>query len=113
MAMDEGIYKSPKKSAYSCERYQSGFEKAFMEQLEEDQDVIKWTKNHGIRIAYGNIDGKIAHYTPDFLVEYKDGRKEIVEIKGKNNLTEITKRKSKAAEEWCQKRNMKYKLIVR
>lgn len=111
--MSSGIYKGPKKSAYSIENYQSDFEKEFMEELESDKKVKAWTKNHGIRIPYVNIDEKVAHYQPDFLVEYEDGTQEIIEIKGKNNLTEITKRKSKAAEEWCKKREIKYRLIVR
>ena len=110
--MSDGYYKNPKKSAYSVEKYQSEFEKGFMEELEKDPKVKAWTKNHGIRIPYVNIDEKVAHYTPDFLIEYEDGTQEVVEIKGKNNLTEVTKRKSKAAEEWCQKREMRYKLIT-
>jgi len=36
----------------------------------------------------------------------------LVEIKGKNLLTEITKRKQKAAKEWCEKRGIKYRLII-
>jgi hypothetical protein len=40
-------------------------------------------KNHNIRIPYGNIDGKVAHYNPDFPVEYVDGAHELIEIKEK------------------------------
>ena len=50
--------------------------------LENSDEVAKWTKNHGIRIPYFNIDDKLAHYIPDFLIEYKNGEQEIVEIKG-------------------------------
>jgi len=67
-------------------------------------------KNHNIRIPYVNIDSKVGHYNPDFLIEYTDGSQELVEIKGKNLLTEITKRKQKAAKEWCEKRGIKYRL---
>ena len=110
--MSSGIYKAPKKSAFSCESYGSEFEKDFMDELEKDSRVTKWTKNHAIRIPYVNIDSKVAHYNPDFLVEYADGTQELVEIKGKNMLTEITKRKQKAAKEWCVKRDIKYRLIT-
>jgi hypothetical protein len=110
--MSSGIYKTPKKSAFSCESYGSDFEKGFMDELENDPKVEKWTKNHGIRIPYINIDEKVAHYTPDFLIEYRDGTQELVEIKGKNNLTEITKRKQKAAKEWCEKRGIRYRLVT-
>ena len=110
--MSDGIYKAPKKSPYSCEIYNSYFERQFMDELEKDPKVKKWTKNHGISIPYGNIDGKVAHYNPDFIVEYADGAQELIEIKGKNMLTEITKRKQKAAKEWCEKRDIKYRLIT-
>lgn len=83
-----------------------------MDELEKDPKVAKWTKNHAIRIPYVNIDSKVAHYNPDFLIEYIDGTQALVEIKGKNNLTEITKRKQKAAKEWCEKRNIEYRLIT-
>jgi len=36
----------------------------------------------------------------------------LVEIKGKNLLTEITKRKQKAAKEWCERGGIKYRLII-
>ncbi len=106
---ETGVYLNPKKSAFSIEFYQSAPEKEFMDYLEEDERVAKWTKNHGIRITYYNIDGKLAHYTPDFLVEYVDGNQEIVEIKGKNMRdTSITLRKYEAAKEWCKKREIKF-----
>jgi hypothetical protein len=110
--MSDKVYPSPKKSPYSCEPYDSEFEREFMAELEKDSKVKKWTKNHGIRIPYVNIDSKVAHYNPDFIVEYADGSQQIVEIKGKNNLTEITKRKQKAAKEWCEKRGIEYRLIT-
>ena len=110
--MSDGIYKAPKKSPYSCEIYDSDFERQFMDELERDPKVKKWTKNHGISIPYGNIDSKVAHYNPDFIVEYVDESQELIEIKGKNMLTEITKRKQKAAKEWCEKRGIKYRLIT-
>lgn len=106
------MYQNPKKSAFSCESYASDFEKDFMIELEAEPKVKKWTKNHSIRIPYVNIDSKVAHYNPDFIVEYTDGTQELIEIKGKNNLTEITKRKQKAAKEWCEKRDIKYRLIT-
>ena len=110
--MSDGVYKAPKKSPYSCEIYNSEFERQFMDELEKDPKVKKWTKNHGINIPYINIDSKVAHYNPDFIVEYGDGTQELIEIKGKNMLTEITKRKQKAAKEWCEKRDIKYRLIT-
>ena len=103
---------NPKKSAWSVEFYQSDQERKFMEELEGDERVSKWTKNHGIRIPYFNLDGRLAHYTPDFLAEYTDGKQEIVEIKGSHMIdNKITKVKADAAREWCKKRNINYRLI--
>ena len=102
---------NPKKSAWSVEIYQSDPERKFMEELESDERVSKWTKNHGIRIPYFNLDGRLAHYTPDFLIEYTDGKQEIVEIKGGHLINNsIIRRKSQAAMEWCKKRGIKYTL---
>ncbi len=110
--MQINIFENPTKSAYSIEYYDSDQERQFMEELEKDSKVLKWTKNHGIRIPYFNLDGKLAHYVPDFLIEYADGSQEIVEIKGKHLLTnKITKLKATAAQEWCKKRGIKYRLI--
>lgn len=106
-----GIYENPKKSAYSIEYYESEPEKQFMNFLENSDKVVKWTKNHGIRIPYFNLDGRLAHYTPDFLVEYRDEEQEIVEIKGGHLVNNtITRVKSQAAMEWCKKRGIKYTL---
>lgn len=106
-----GVYKEPKKSAYSVEYYESDPERQYMEFLEKSDEVAKWTKNHGVRIPYFKPDDTIAHYIPDFLVEYKNGDQEIVEIKGGHMInSEITRRKSQAAMEWCKKRGIKYTL---
>jgi hypothetical protein len=106
-----GTYLNPKKSAFSLEYYDSDKEKEFMEFLEKSDNVIKWTKNHGIRIPYFNLDDKLAHYNPDFFIEYGNGEQEIVEIKGGHLINNpITRRKSQAAMEWCKKRGIKYTL---
>ena len=101
----------PKKSAYSLEYFDSEPEKRFMDYLEENDKVAKWTKNHGISIPYLNIDDRLAHYRPDFLIEYVDGTQEIVELKGSHLIDNpITIKKSQAAKEWCKKRGIKYTL---
>ena len=45
-------------------------------------------------------------------MEYADGIQERIEIKGKDMLTEITKRKQKAAKGWCEKIEIQYRLIT-
>ncbi len=107
--MAGGVYKNPKKSAWSVEYYDSNPEREFMDFLEDEQSVAKWTKNHGIRIPYQNLDGGVARYTPDFLIEYTDGTQELVEIKGGHLINNpINQKKSKAGKEWCKRRGIKY-----
>ena len=57
--MSERVYNVPKKSPYSCELYDSDFERQFMDELEKDPKVKKWTKNHSIRIPYVDIESKV------------------------------------------------------
>jgi hypothetical protein len=83
-----------------------------MKELDDDRAIAKWTKNHGIRIPYRNMEGKFSTYAPDFLVEKTDGKVELHEIKGTHLLdSEITRRKAEAARDWCRARGMNYRLI--
>ena len=108
------IFENPTKSAYSIEYYDSEWEYDYMKELERDDRVAKWTKNHGIRIPYLADDGKYKHYNPDFLVEMTDGTIELVEIKSPHLLkTPSTKAKADAARKWCDARKMRYRLISR
>ena len=113
MPSERGELENPMKSAYSLEYYDSSWELEYMQELEKpDNDVAKWTKNHGIRIPYFDDDGKYRTYKPDFLVEKKDGTVELHEMKGGHLLQNpITKRKADAAREWCRVRKMNLKLL--
>lgn len=104
-----GEYRNSKKSPWSFERYQSNLECRMMDRLEKDPHVVKWMKRHGITIPW--IDGQKhqRRYVPDFLVEYEDGKKVIIEVKDPSRLdSDDVKRKRKAAEMWCKQRNMEY-----
>lgn len=104
-----GVFANPMKSPYNFERFQSDLERRMMERLEADPTVKKWMKRHGISIAW--IDGQKhqRRYVPDFLVEYIDGRKAIIEVKDPSRLdSDDVKRKRKAAEIWCKQRRMEY-----
>jgi len=110
---DTGWYECPKKSAYSMEYYGSSWELRYMEELENDDSVSKWTKNHGIRIPYV-IDGKHVTYVPDFLVEKSDGEVQLVEMKAFNMInSQVTIQKRKFAKKWCADRGMAYSLITK
>lgn len=113
MAVSEhGDFEGPKKSAFSVERYESRWEKQYMELLERDRTVKKWTKNHGIVIQYITEAGNTRGYRPDFLVERNDGRKELHEVKGGHFLRNPdTLRKHERAKTWCKLRGMTFKVV--
>lgn len=108
-----GIFENPKKSPFSIEKYDDGWEKEYMEQLEADSEVIKWTKNHNIKIPYVDDAGYKKHFEPDFLVEKADGKKEIHEVKGGHLMNRETQLKMNAAKLFTQSRNMVFRLITK
>jgi len=109
-----GVFENPKKSPYSLEYWDSSWEFEYMKELESDSSVAKWTKNHGIRIIYFTEQNKFRTYNPDFLVEYTDGRIEIVEMKGGHLIKNPeTKKKKEFADKWCEARGMKYRILTK
>ena len=107
-----GALEDLKKSPYSLEYYDSSWELEYMKELESDDAVAKWTKNHGIRIPYFTEDRKFKTYIPDFLIEMTDGAIELVEMKGRHLLKNPnSKKKAEFARKWCDARNIKYRLI--
>lgn len=104
-----GDFPNPSKSPFNFERYQSDMERKMMVRLEADPTVIKWMKRHGITIFW--VDGRKhkRRYYPDFLVEYTDGHKALLEVKDPSRLeSDDVKRKRQAAELWCRQRGMTY-----
>ena len=105
-------FEDPKKSPYTLEYYDSSWEQEYMEELEGDDSVSKWTKNHGLRIKYFNADNKFKTYVPDFLVEKTDGAIELVEMKGTHLLKNPdTNKKIEFAKKWCEARKITYRII--
>lgn len=84
-----------------------------MDDLEMFSDVVKWTKNHNIRIPFVDDAGYKKYFLPDFLVEKINGTKEIHEIKGTHLMNRDTELKMNAAKKFCEARNMKFKLITK
>jgi len=106
------LLENPKKSPYSLEYSDSSWELEYMKELENDDSIAKWTKNHGVRIPYFTEDNNFRTYNPDFLVEKTDGSIELVEMKGEHLLKNPnTKRKMEYAKKWCDARGIKYRLI--
>ena len=110
---DRGDFENPKKSPYSVERYDSTWEKSYMELLERNKSVKKWTKNHGIVIEYITEAGNRRGYIPDFLIEKVDGRIELHEVKGGHLLKNPdTVRKHDRAKAWCKIRGMNFVIVT-
>lgn len=104
-----GTFENPSKSPYNFEKYQSDLERRMMERLEADPTVRKWMKRHGITIPWVDGQKHMRRYCPDFLVEYTDGKKALVEAKDPSRIdSDDVKRKRKAAEIWCKKRGIDY-----
>lgn len=108
-----GEFPNPKKSPWNFEKYQSDLERRMMDRLEQDPLVTKWMKRHGITIKWIDSQKHERKYVPDFLVEYDDGRKVIIEVKDPSRIdSDDVKRKRKAAELWCKQRTMEYVLAT-
>ncbi len=110
--IEHGDFEKPKKSAFSVERFDSAWERYYMERLERDKTVKKWTKNHGIVIEYITEAGNKRGYRPDFLVETIDSRIELHEVKGGHFMRNPdTIRKHDRAKMWCKQRGMIFKVV--
>ena len=110
---NRGIHEGPSKSPYNFERYDSDLEHMMMVRLEEDVEVAKWQKRHGISIPWIDTQGRKCNYRPDFLVEYTDGRKVLLEVKNPAMIdSPSVLRKRSAAEQWCRRRSMAYEMAT-
>ncbi len=104
-----GIFWNPQKSPYNFERYQSGLEERMMKRLDADPEVKRWMKRHGITIPWIDSQKHRRRYVPDFIVEYEDDSKVIIEVKDPSRVdSSDVQRKRKAAEMWCKQRGMQY-----
>jgi hypothetical protein len=102
------------KSPFSFERYDAGWEREYMEELENDPDVEAWTKEHGIRIPYVDSKSITRGYRPDFLVRMGSGGIELHEVKGGHLIENpTTKKKFEAAKRWCEARGITFVVVTK
>ena len=108
--------------------YRSSWERAFMVMCDDHPNILKWS-SEGLRIPYQHpITGKMTTYVPDFMIQYVDktGKEhvELIEIKPSSQTTMenarskdqkvqvvINAAKWTAAQEWCQRKGIKFKVI--
>lgn len=113
MAISKHGEYEPIKSPWNYERYQSDLERKMMIYMDASPSVKKWMKRHGITIPWIDAQKRQRRYVPDFIVEYTDGRKVIIEIKDPSRMdSDDVKRKRKSAEIWCKQRGMEYVLYT-
>jgi hypothetical protein len=107
-----GQLDNPRKSAYSFEKWDSSWELQYMKELEADQLIDAWTKNHGIRIPYLDTKGHKREYRPDFLVRIVGGEVQLHEVKGGHLIDNPnTVSKFDAAKRWCADRDIKFEIV--
>jgi hypothetical protein len=91
-------------------------------------NILKWASEN-VKIPYRSpVDGKYHNYVPDFMIQYqdKDGTEhvELIEIKPSNQTTmenartrgqamqiHINAAKWTAAQEWCKRKGIRFKVI--
>jgi hypothetical protein len=107
-----GVYVS-KKTGQAC-RYRSGWELSYLKWLDSNVNV-KTFLYESVKIPYISniVTGRVRHYYPDFLIEFKDGSKQLVEIKPKRRVSQAkVQKKLKAAEAWCLEHGVTLQILT-
>jgi len=108
--------------------YRSSWELAFMRMCDAHPNITKWASEN-VKIPYRSpLDGKYHNYVPDFMIQYtdRDGHNhvELIEIKpstqttlrnarskGDAIQTAVNAAKWVAAQEWCKRKGIRFKVI--
>lgn len=95
-------------------KYRSGWEQKYMIYLDDHPDVMTWSyEKLVIEYISNQRTKKVRKYYPDFQIEYKDGKKVVVEIKPSRKMKQTTVlKKIKAAIEWCTAHDLTYKILT-
>lgn len=110
----QGWSRGWKKSPRSTEWFDSSWELQYMDELERDPMVVRWTRHHGLRIPYRKWWGGQGRYEPDFLVELVGSAKELREVKGEHLFADAnTAKKLKAGDRFCREHGMVFRVITK
>jgi len=108
--------------------FRSSWELAFMRMCDSHPNITKWASEN-VKIPYLNpATGKYTNYVPDFMIQYTDkngnDHVELIEIKPRNQTTmesartqgqafqtAINAAKWTAAQEWCKRKGIRFKVI--
>lgn len=104
--------------------YRSSYERRFIQWLEKSSMVLHWG-SECIAITYVGEDGETHRYYPDYVVEWSNGEKSLIEIKPYNQTVkpdprnewakrEFSKnvRKWLAAKQWCEQHGFSFKILT-
>lgn len=95
-------------------QFESSLERDFIYLLEFNPNV-KFYLEQPLEIIYEDSNGKKRKYTPDFIIEYFDGKVELIEIKYESTLLskkEELEVKFTAARNFCMESNLEFKIIT-
>lgn len=95
-------------------KFRSGWEESYMRHLDSDPTVETWSYEQTVIEYVSNIRSKkVRRYYPDFYVKYSDGRQEVIEVKPKRKLEQLTvRKKAEAGRQWCAFNGMTYRIIT-
>lgn len=91
----------------------SSWEQKFFSDIQEDPEVVLVIRPRDPISYVSPLDNEIHSYFPDFLVEYLDGRKELIEIKPEYKLSNpVVKEKIKVLSEYCEFLGIEYRILT-
>lgn len=85
-----------------------------MQDLDTDDSVVAY-EYEGIAIPYvsNKKTGRLRKYYPDFMVDRKDGTREMIEVKPSKRLVQKkVQKKICAAREWCSAHGVTFKVLT-
>jgi hypothetical protein len=128
----QGVFEVKNSAKYvgkSKPRYRSGWEFAFMQFCDNNDNILQWA-SESIAIPYQNpLTGKNTIYVPDFFITYrtKDNtvKAEVIEIKPKKQSVIESKQSARdraavavnyakwdAATKWCRRQGLGFRVIT-
>lgn len=110
MKIGKKILVPTRKNGKNFQIVRSKYEALFAKYLDQNSQVIKW-KYEPFWIPY-EYNGKVEKYYPDFLVEWENGSKWIVEVKPEAPDEAQNLAKFDSAKKWADKSGFKFVLVT-
>lgn len=128
----QGTYRVENPEKYAgkkAPRYRSGWEQAFMRFCDNNDNIVMWA-SESLTIPYRHpLTGKQTIYVPDFLIQYRNKRNqvvtELIEIKPKKQsvleskasardkaIVAVNYAKWDAAQKWCRRQGIVFRVVT-